>query len=339
MSRARPATSAGIGSRIAERFAALMAARHPPSAGSVTLNQRRIYILPTRAALIFALAVLALLIGSINYGLQLGFMLCFLVAAMALAGMHATHANLAGLQVLGESGEPAFAGDAVHFRFALTNPARTPRRALRLAFAPRAVRGQASSAPLPAVEVDLAADEVRTIAVPLATARRGRVAAPRLVIATRFPLGLWRAWAYVVPTLSSLVYPRPEADPPPLPAPAGGAPRGAASMAGGDEFAGVRPYRVGDPAKTVAWKLAARSGELAVKLNETSGGGELVLDWSALPAALDTEARLARLCRWLLDAEAAGLAYGLALPGEAIAVGRGAAQLERCLAALALFKG
>lgn len=323
---------------LASRFADWMAARHPPTAATVVLDQRRIYILPSRAALIFALAVLALLIGSINYGLQLGFMLCFLVVGMAMAGMHATHANLAGLQLRGESGEPAFAGEAVHFRFALANPGTRVRRALRFAFAPRPVRGVAPPAALPPVEIDLAAAEQRSIVVPVATRSRGRIAAPRLVVATRFPLGLWRAWAYLQPALSTLVYPHPEADPPPLPAPTGGAPRGAAPLAGGDEFAGVRPYRAGDAAKTVAWKLAARSDELAVKLHETQRGGELLLDWSALPATLDTEARLSRLCRWVLDAEGAGLAYGLTLPGELIEVGSGPAHRARCLAALALFK-
>ncbi|MFX5245072.1 hypothetical protein ABTD35_19855, partial [Acinetobacter baumannii] len=55
-----------------------------------------------------------------------------------------------------------------------------------------------------------------------------------------------------------------------------------------------------------------------------------------LPAALSLEARLARLTGWALDADAAGLRYGLALPDARIAPGNGPGHRERVLRALAL---
>ena len=60
------------------------------------------------------------------------------------------------------------------------------------------------------------------------------------------------------------------------------------------------------------------------------------LDWNALPTGLGVETRLSRLTRWLLDAHAQGLAFGLSLPGKAIPLGQGARQLQDCLEALAL---
>lgn len=60
------------------------------------------------------------------------------------------------------------------------------------------------------------------------------------------------------------------------------------------------------------------------------------LDWNELPTGLETEARLSRLTRWLLDAHAQGLAYGLNLPGRKIPLGHGARQFQDCLEALAL---
>ena len=55
--------------------------------GEVLLDRRRVYILPTRAGILFAAAMLMMLIGSINYMLQLGFLLTFLVTSMALVAM------------------------------------------------------------------------------------------------------------------------------------------------------------------------------------------------------------------------------------------------------------
>lgn len=322
---------------IAQRIGDWIAGRRGTEAGTVALDQRRVYIVPTRAGLVFGLAVLALLIGSINYNLQLGFVLCFLVASMALVGMHATHRNLAGIRLRGVRAEPAFAGENAHFQIEVSSAVAFSRHAISLAFVPRAA-ARAPARALPAVSIDLAPQAGLAIDVPLATRERGRLPAPRLTLETHFPFGLWRAWAYLQPALTAVVYPRPEADPPPLPAALGGTAAGHSVAASGDDFAGIRPYRPGDPQKTIAWRLAARTNELAVKLFDDAGGGELMLDWAQLPRQLSVEQRLSRLTRWVLDADAAHLSYGLALPGQIVVVERGAAQLERCLTALALFR-
>jgi hypothetical protein len=82
------------GNPITLRITDWIAGRHGPEAGEVLLDRRRVYILPTTPGLAFAAAVLVLLIGSINYNLQLGYLLTFLVASMAVVGMHHTHSNL-----------------------------------------------------------------------------------------------------------------------------------------------------------------------------------------------------------------------------------------------------
>jgi uncharacterized protein (DUF58 family) len=64
----------------------------------------------------------------------------------------------------------------------------------------------------------------------------------------------------------------------------------------------------------------------------------LWLDWRATPEALGTEGRLARLARWVTDAHAAALSFGLRLPGATFPPAPGNAQRDRCLEALALFK-
>jgi uncharacterized protein (DUF58 family) len=323
------------------RIAGWIAGRHGPEAGDVTLDRRRVYILPTTPGLAFGVAVLLLLVGSINYSLQLGYLLTFLVTSMAIVGMHSTHANLVHIVLRGVRVEPVFAGDVAVFEITATNPSTVDRFALRFAFQPPPRRDRHAAAPAapPMVTVELPARGLRNVHVPLPAPARGRLPAPRIVVETRFPFGLWRAWAYLTPALTATVYPAPEEDAPPVPLAAGGGGDSIGMASSGDDFAGVRPYQPGDAQKLIAWRLAARSEDLSVKQFEATGGGELMLDFDALPPGMDLEARLSRLTRWVLDADAAHARYGLRLPDAMIFTGSGAQHREHCLTALALCKG
>ena len=53
------------------------------AADAVLLTQRNVYILPTRAGLMLALTLGVLLIASINYQLNLGYLFTFLLAGCA----------------------------------------------------------------------------------------------------------------------------------------------------------------------------------------------------------------------------------------------------------------
>ena len=54
---------------------------------------------------------------------------------------------------------------------------------------------------------------------------------------------------------------------------------------------------------------------------------------------MGVEDKLSHLARWVLDAHARGVTFGLRVPGQTIALGSGDAQRERSLEALALFAG
>jgi len=75
------------------------------------LNRRRIYILPTRAGLVFAFFLLAMLVAAINYTNNLAFLLTFLLGSISILSAIHAYANLAGLEL--ESGRlyPAYCGD------------------------------------------------------------------------------------------------------------------------------------------------------------------------------------------------------------------------------------
>ncbi len=63
---------------------------------------------------------------------------------------------------------------------------------------------------------------------------------------------------------------------------------------------------------------------------------QIWLDWHALSGTTDSEQRLSILARWMLDANAAGLAWGLRLPAVQLAPDNGPGHLAAGLRALAL---
>ena len=102
-----------------------------------------------------------------------------------------------------------------------------------------------------------------------------------------------------------------------------------------DEFAGLRNYQRGDTPRAIHWKSFPKLQVPMVKQFQETLDRELWLDWDELPE-LDVEARLSQLTRWVLDAEAGQLSYGLRLPGTRHLPSRGPAHERACLRALAL---
>lgn len=301
-------------------------------AGALLLGQRRIYILPTGPGLGFAALILVLLIGSINYNLGLGYALTFVALSCALVDMVLTWRNLAHLVLTPGRAPNVFSGQEAPFELQLANPGPRHRYAVRIDLA---------GVPEPRHVADVAAGSSASVRIAVPTESRGWLAAPRLTLSTRFPLGLFRAWAYWHPDINALVYPFPEEGAPPLPQQAGGRSDGI-GQAGSDDFAGVRAYQPGDSLRRLAWRQIARldpndGGQLATKHFEGGARDELVLDLAALPSRLDLEARLSRLTRWVLEAESRALPYAFRLGSEHYDAGNGAAHQAACLRALALY--
>jgi uncharacterized protein (DUF58 family) len=133
----------------------------------------------------------------------------------------------------------------------------------------------------------------------------------------------------------------PRAETPAAPLPESGSSGTERAGRGEDDFAAIRPFRPGDSPRRLAWKAMARTGGDALLVREFEGGsgGRLELDWASLPPGLDTETRISRMTRWVVDAEAAGLAYSLRLPGTSLEHDAGPAHRAACLEALALMPG
>jgi uncharacterized protein (DUF58 family) len=296
-----------------------------PEAAPIILTQRRVYVLPSGAGLTYAAALGLMLIGAINYNLSLGYALIFLLVGLGLAALLHTFRNLVQLEISPGRAEPVFAGDLAHFGLQLLNRRKQGRFAVSLNLA----GGEA-------VATDLAADATTPVNLPLPASRRGWLRPGRVTLQTRYPLCLVRAWSYVEPDMRCLVYPRPEASAPPLPLSATGESGGSRTGKGTEDFSGLRKHQPADSPRHVAWKAVARGQPLLTKQFTGASTAQVWLDWNELPPDMDIEARLSRLTRWLIDAHAQGLSYGLCLPGKAIPLDQGTRQFQDCLEALAL---
>lgn len=310
-----------------------------PRTDSLRLTQRNVYIMPSRAGWALALTLCVLLVAAINYQLNLGYLLTFLLAGSAVIGMHICHANLRGLTLHLKAPEPHFMGSSTAFDIQLSSERKTPRYGIALSV--HGTGKEAQKEPHHWAWTDVPAQGQSSVQVAFKPERRGLHRVPTLTAETRFPLGTFRVWTYWRPAAQVLVYPAPETPTPPLPSGeprAGGA--GNTPTQGIGEFDGVRAYRRGDPLKLVVWKKAAKSlatgtDDLVSRDAQQAQRHELWLDLAraSLP---DHEARISRLTAWVLQADRLGLDYGLRLPGVEIAPDTGAAHRRNCLEALAL---
>ncbi len=309
------------------RFATWLFQWRGPEAGHIVLVQRRIFILPSRYGMIYVVALIMMLTGSINYNLSLGFILTFLLTALGINSILHTFRNLARLRIAAGRVQPVFAGDIAHFTLIIDNPGALDRYAIGVTHDKR-----------DAVYTDVLARQSATVSVPVPASQRGILYPGRLTLFTNFPLGLCYAWAYAELAMQCIVYPRPEAARVPLPLPDAQAGTGIAYGSGQEDFSGLRSYHPGDSPRHIAWKAAARGQGLLTKHFSGRADTELWLDWQATSDTLGIEGRLSRLARWVIDAHAAALSFGLRLPGVTLPPAPGNAQRERCLEALALFK-
>jgi len=304
-----------------------------PLRDSTTLTQRNVYILPTGPGFMLGATLLVLLVASINYQLNLGYVLTFLLTGSAVVGMHVCHSTLRGITMTLIAPEDHFSGANVTIGVNLLSDRRSVRYGIGLA-----VLGTNHWS-----WTDVPAQGRAKVQVAFQAQRRGRHRVPALTAETRFPLGTFRVWTVWRPAAQVLVYPAPELHPPPLPAGearAGG--QATVQRQSTGEFDGVRAYRRGDPLKLVVWKKAAKTDELVSRDAQQVQRFELWLDLAntgiAGTAAGGTalEQALSRLCAWVLLADKQGLHYGMRLGGQEILPGSGEAHRRNCLQALAL---
>ncbi|MBD3737104.1 MAG: DUF58 domain-containing protein [Pseudomonas balearica] len=309
--------------RLLPRFRDRWLLQRIPPAPSVRLDQRRIFIMPTRTGLAFLGALLLMMLAAINYQNSLAYAMTFLLGSLFLVSILHTWRNLAGLVLHAGGASAAFVGEQARLKVRLESRGRSyqavavgwPAGGMRLLDVPAAGSLE--------VELDLPATT------------RGWLRPGRLRVESRFPLGLLVAWSWVDLQLAALVYPRPlVAELPSMP----GLDTGEgvqARGAGADDYQGLRHWQSGDSRRRLNWKAFSRGQGLLVKDFAALAGSDPELDFAAL--AGDVETRLSTLCHWVVQLSAYGQPFSLSLPGERLGPASGSEHQQRCLRVLALY--
>lgn len=307
--------------RLRDGFRRLARPRRPEPL-PVRFDRHRIYILPTPVGLFFVALLSTMALGALNYNNNPALLLCLLLAGAAIASLFQAQLQLSGLQVRAIGGDPVAAGSPLQLRLHARAEIGRERRGLQVE-----CLGQHAT-------LSLSAGAGEAV-VTLPTATRGWLDVGRIRLSTTRPLGLARAWVYTWPDTPLLVYPTPERELPPLPQGIGDEAQSRLHPAG-DDVHHLRPWRVGDTRRAVAWKASAKRDALLVREYEQNNGADVVLDWHAL-AALPYEARIRRLAGWVDQAERESRRYRLELPGQPpLGPAQGAQHRHACLSALAL---
>jgi uncharacterized protein (DUF58 family) len=289
----------------------------------ITLNQRRVYIVPSRFGLFFATIMFAILAGALNYNNNGALLAGLLAVSLGTVSMLQTFRNLDQLSLVQVSADPTHVGEALHLAFHLHAEDARTRFAISLS-----LDGEER-------HVEVAAGNTVQVEFALPASQRGWYSPEPMRISTVWPFGLFYAWSYLHSDVRVLVYPRLESPAVPLPrTPDPG--RIGGTDPGDEDLRSLREYQVGDPTRLIAWKASARTGELLVRQLEAPQSRETVLDFSRIEG-LDLERRLSRLTRWALDAERSGTRYRLVLPGTSLGPDSGPAHRLRVLKALALY--
>lgn len=285
----------------------------------IELHRQRIYIVPTVFGLGFSILLLVMLVGALNYSNNAALLLTCLLGAASATSMLSGFRNLDGITLRQIRAGNAVAGEPIEVM--LTVDSVRLRQAIQL------------DMDVQSIALAVPTNGATTVKLMLPTLARGWQPLPRLRLLTTWPLGLFRAWSWLRPDQSVLVWPRPEAAGPP--------PRGPADDARhirlyrGDELASLREYRPGDPQRHIAWKASAHHDNLLVKdFEQPQHRPQWQLDWRQLHG-MDSESRIARLARWIGEAQGQRRSYSLWLPGTEIAAGNGPLHYAHCMTALA----
>jgi len=299
--------------------------RRIPPARQVVLNHRNLFIIPNKQGLGFLVILGLMFVGAINYESSLAFALVFWLLGLFILSIFYTFRNLAGLHISGVTGSSVFAGEQAEITVILSRHGDRIHEAIDLKF-PTSRK----------VTANLIDNTEERSPLFLVAENRGWYSPGRLRIETVFPFGICISWSLVDLDIRCLVYPKPEAcDLDWLTSQQQNT--GHTNITrGNDDFHNLRDYQQGDSLRHVAWKIAARGRGMYTKEYASNVDDKIWLSWEMFPD-LDIEQRLSRLCYCVLKLDAAGLDYGLDLPGKKIEPAKGGEHYKRVMETLALY--
>lgn len=297
--------------------------RESATSEPIILTHRRIFILPTRRGMGFVVVIVLLLLIAFVYNNNLAYLLSFLLASVFFITIIHSFKALSELVIYKGQTSSVFAGEAAGFDIHVSNPTAEPRFNLQLHL-------------VDDVQISLEPQQKQCVTLYSPTQKRGWHSCNKIELSSTYPLGLFRAWSVLRFDAKALVYPKPAKEMLAFPEDAGTQNQQGSAKTGNDEFYGLKEYQSGDSIRHIHWKAFAKGLGLYSKQYSGETFAQLWLSYEATPG-YDTEQRLSQMCRWLIDADKAGLHYGFILPGLKIEPSSGTAHFKKCLEALALF--
>jgi len=288
----------------------------------IRLHYRNIYILPSKSGLGFVCLIALLIMIAAIYNNNLVYLLSFLLASVFFITILHTVKSLVGLEIKLADSPDIFLGEPTQTRLWLNNPTPEARFSVYV--------NQAL--------IDIAAQEKTAVRLQYKPSKRGWYQSPFPVIASYYPLGLFKAWITLKVEINTLVYPQPSKESTPFPKTMHSTEQqGATPQLGNDDFYGLQAYQAGDSIRHIHWRSLAKGQGLYVKqFSSETLAEEIYLDYE-LTTAADMEQRLSQLCRWVMEAHAANIPYGFTLGALTLKPTVGDEHYKQCLTALALF--
>lgn len=299
--------------------------RRIPRQHSVRLDQRRIFIFPSRVGLAYLSVLLLVLLAAINFENSMAFALAFWLAALFVVAILHTYANVSGIGISVKNIEPAFCAARIQVPVVLSTHRKTGHRRVEVGWSAQDYQS-----------IDLCPDGVQELLLSCPAVGRGWFYPERILIQSYYPLGVLCAWSWVSLDARGLVYPLPIEHPMHLTESGVGEGQLSLDSEGVDEFYDTRDYQQGDNLRHVNWKRMAKGLPAQTKLFSASADHITWLSWASF-APLEQEQRLSALCFWVLRLHEQGGVYGLRLGGEDFGPGSGWAFRNQLLEQLALY--
>jgi len=290
----------------------------------IRLSYRRIYILPTKRGLGLVMLIALLLLIAFIYNNNLVYLLSFLLASLFFITILHTVKSLEGLVIRKGYSANVFAGEFAQSNVIIENPANVTRYGVQLGLDKDKMQ-----------VVEIKARQSVRVSLAQRVNKRGWFIVNKPTIASCYPFGLFRAWNSLDIELKTLVYPQPVMQDCPLPENNDGDGGQGNAEKGQDDFYGFQNYQTGDSIRHIHWRAFAKGQGLFVRQYSGVQNSEIWLDY-AQTTGIGKEERLSQMCRWVLDADKAEVAYGFRMAGLTIEPNRGDSHSTQCLEALAL---
>lgn len=309
-----------------KRFSKWVQARTPRQKETI-LNQRRIYIVPSKAGLALVILFLLLILLGINFQNNLVYLVAFWLLALLVVNILYTYRNLSGLVIRSVHSEPCFAGERAEFVFEVVEQSGRFRSGIQLGW-PQEDQ----------VMVELHPYQTIQLRLTLPSQYRGWLEPERMTVISRYPTGLARAWSYVLPRIRATIYPKPLLMPTYTvnQANLSDEEQGKEIAMGSTDFSGVRNYQPGDSMKQIHWPQLAKTGQLASREFVDYQADDHWLDLGAITGS-DLEAKLSHLSARIVELHQQSVSWGLRLSSLELPMNQGDQHKLRSLTALALF--